>query len=150
MARGQCPKSQKNRMRQISLFEGQVPDTEPLIKAAMHRVAKRCGMSREKIVDRMNEIAALGGYRLNRNARTLSVDVFEKWLNPLERDYVPGLNAVQAFVAATGDPEPIRVAAGIQGFELVGGDDLKILQAAKLDREIQNLKRQKRRLEQEL
>jgi len=116
----------------------------------MHRVAKRCGLSREQLVDRMNEIAALGGYRLNRNARTLSVDVFEKWLNPLERDYVPGLNAIQAFVAATGDPEPIRVAAGIQGFELVGGDDLKILKAAKLDREIQNLKRQKRRLEQEL
>ena len=50
----------------------------------------------------------------------------------------------------TGDSEPLRVAAGIQGFELVGGEDLKILKAAKIEREIQDLKRQKRRLEQEL
>lgn len=137
-------------MRQLSLFENQVPDTEPLIKAAMNRVAKRCGLSRDQIVDKMNEIAAMGGYRLNRNARTLSLDTLEKWLNPGERDYVPGHNALHAFVSATGDPEPLQVAAGIHGMSLVGDDDLKILQAAKIEREIANLKRQKRRLEQEL
>jgi len=137
-------------MRQLSLFESQVPDTEPLIKAAMNRAAKRCGLSRELIVDKMNEIAAMGGYRLNRNARALSLDVFEKWLNPAERDYVPGHNAVACFMAATGDPEPLQVAAGIQGYDLVGGDDLKVLKAAKLEREIKNLQRQKKRLEQEL
>ncbi len=136
--------------RQLSLFENQVPDTEPLIKAAMNRAAKRCGLSREQIVDKMNEIAAMGGFRLNRNARTLSLDVLEKWLNASERDYVPGHNALHVFMAATGDAEPLRVAAGVQGFELVGGDDLKILKAAKIEREIANLKRQKRRLEQEL
>ena len=53
-------------MRQLSLFENQIPDTEPLLKAAMNRAAKRCGLSREQIVDKMNEIAAMGGYRLNR------------------------------------------------------------------------------------
>jgi len=137
-------------MRQLSLFENQIPDADPLIKAAMNRAAKRCGLSREQIVDRMNEIAATGGIRLNRNARTLSLDVLEKWLNPAERDYMPSHNALGAFMAATGDPEPLRVAAGIQGFELVGGEDLKILQAAKIEREIQLLKRRKRRLEQEM
>jgi hypothetical protein len=136
--------------RQLSLFENQIPDTEPLIKAAMNRAAKRCGLSREHIVDKMNEIAGMGGYRLNRNARLLSLDVLEKWLNPAERDYVPSHNALQVFMAATGDTEPLQVAAGIQGFALVGGDDLKILKAAKIEREIQDLKRQKRRLEQEL
>lgn len=48
-------------MRQLSLFENQVPDVEPLLKAAMNRAAKRCGLSREQIVDRMNEIAGMGG-----------------------------------------------------------------------------------------
>jgi len=137
-------------MRQLSLFENQIPDTEPLIKAAMNRAAKRCGLSREQIVDKMNEIAAMGGFRLNKNARALSLDVLEKWLNPVERDYVPSHNALHVFMMATGDSEPLRVAAGIQGFELVGGEDLKILKAAKIEREIQDLKRQKRRLEQEL
>ncbi|WP_027192850.1 hypothetical protein [Megalodesulfovibrio gigas] len=137
-------------MRQLSLFENQLPDVEPLLKAAMHRAAKRCGLSREQIVDKMNEIAAIGGYRLNRNARALTLDVFEKWLNPAERDYVPGHNAVHAFVLAVNDPEPLRVTSGLHGYELVGGEDLKILRAAKIDREIKNLKRQKRRLEQEL
>ena len=46
-------------MRQLSLFENQVPDVEPLLKAAINRAAKRCGLSREQIVDKMNEIAAM-------------------------------------------------------------------------------------------
>ena len=136
--------------RQLTLFENHIPDMEPLLKAAMNQVAKRCGLSREQIVDRMNEIAARGGFRLNRNARALSLDVLEKWLNPFERDYVPGHNALQAVVYATGDTEVLRVVASVQGLDLVGGEDLKILQAAKIERQIQTLKRQKRQLEQEL
>lgn len=137
-------------MRQLSLFENQIHDVEPLLKAAMNRAAKRCGMSREQIVDKMNEIAGLGGYRLNRNARSLSLDMLEKWLNPLERDYVPSHNALQTFMLATNDTEPLAVMAAVQGFDLIGGDDRKLLKAAKIEREIANLKRQKRRLEQEL
>jgi len=137
-------------MRQLSLFENQIPDVEPLLKAAMNRAAKRCGLSREQIVDRMNEIAGMGGFRLNKNARSLTLDMLEKWLNPVERDYVPSHNALHVFMAAIGDPEPLQVMAAIQGFDLIGGEDRKILKAAKIEREIANLKRQKRRLEQEL
>ncbi len=76
----------------MTLFENQVVDLEPLVKAAMNRVAERAkaerNLSREQLVDKMNEIAAASGIKLNRNARTLSLDIFEKWLNPAS-DYMP-------------------------------------------------------------
>ncbi len=136
--------------RQLTLFDNQVLDLEPLIKSALHNAARESRLSREQLVDRANAIAARSGVRLNKNAKKLSLEVLEKWLNPADRDHMPSLNALQVLMLALENQDPLRVLARAMGAELLSAQEAKLLQAAKLEREIKQLQQQKKRLEAQL
>lgn len=133
--------------RQITLFQDQCVDLEPLVKAAMHQSAKNCGLSREQLCDKMNTIAHLSGIRLNKNARKLSLEILDKWLNRGERDHFPSLNALQVFMLATADDTPLQALARALGSACISPDEQKILKSALIDREIERLRKEKKKLE---
>lgn len=132
--------------RQITLFQDQCVDLEPLIKAAMHQSAKDSGLSREQLCDRMNTIAHLSGLKLNKNARKLSCEMLDKWLNRAERDHFPSLNALQVFMLATGDHTPLQALARALGADCVSPEERNLLKSALIDREIERLRKEKKKL----
>ena len=67
--------------QQIPLFDQPTFNTTKIQKEAMNQAAKRCGMSREQIVDKMNDLAGRYGVSLVSNGG-LRLDTFEKWINP--------------------------------------------------------------------
>lgn len=82
---------------------------EPAVKAAMAAVVSTSGLSREQVCDRMEAVASRHGIRICANAKRLSVALFEKWLNPAEREHMPGIRAVQVFCIALDTFAPWQV-----------------------------------------
>jgi hypothetical protein len=116
--------------RRLSLFDDD-PVTKlagllPALSAAMHCAANESRMSREQIVDKMNETAKRAGVGLNSNARTLSVAVLEKWLNPSETGHRPSLAAVHVFCLVLDDVRPLEVLLGLHDCGLMTREDRKL------------------------
>ncbi len=117
--------------RRLSLFDDD-PVTKlagllPALSAAMNRAANESrSLSREQIVDRMNDMARRAGVSLNSNARTLSVAVLEKWLNPSETGHRPSLAAVHVFCLVLDDVRPLEVLLGLHGCGLMTREDRKL------------------------
>ena len=116
--------------RRLSLFDDD-PVTKlagllPALSAAMHRAANESRMSREQIVDKMNEMARRAGVCLNSNAKTLSVAVLEKWINPSETGHRPSLAAVRVFCLVLDDVRPLEVLLGLHGCGLMTREDRKL------------------------
>lgn len=88
---------------QLSLFQGttaSLAGLESALKASMASIVAAGPLSREQVCDRMESIAAKNGVRICPNAKRLSVALFEKWLNPAEREHIPSIKAVQVFCIA--------------------------------------------------
>lgn len=121
------------------------------VKEAMNRAAKESGLSRDQIVDRM---VALGGdYGINLasgNAASLTVAVLDKWLNPAETERMIPLKGLPVFCQVVKSMEPIAAMAAPLGGKVIGPEDVRLLEWAKLSREVQTKRKRLQKLEQEL
>ncbi len=139
--------------RHLSLLELVELNPDGDIAMSMDRIVQAAKLSRAEAVDRLNEAARRFGVRLaGGSARELGVATFEKWLNPKEPDYVPSVRAINLFCHVFGTPEPLDILARShgQGWRVIGGDDAKLLELARMEREIKALKQRKRKIEAEL
>lgn len=136
---------------QLSLLDeapARLAGLNQLIKAAMNRAAGKSRMSREQILDRMNELAEACGNRLgNGNTKSLALATLEKWLNPAEREHMPSALAIVVFCAATGSVAPLEVQAAACGGRIISEQQAKLLRKAELEEEIRRLTREKKRIE---
>lgn len=117
-------------MRQASLFDdddhGRLSGLLPAMRAAMNRAAGEDEAGRKQLVDRVNAVAQAAGIRLTAgNAKVISKDTLDKWLNPNDRDHTPGILAVAAFCAATKDIAPLRELLRALGLDVMTEDDRK-------------------------
>ena len=114
-------------MRQDSLFDGfgaQAAGLITRIKVAMARSVEESGLSREQALDRMNALAQSAGVKLTGgSAKDLSLATFEKWLNPAERDHIPGILAINTFCAALGDTTVLATQLAMHGCEVMVAAD---------------------------
>ena len=134
--------------RQYSLFDEEtLIDVTPRLKAAMAAAIRKSGLSVDQVADKMNALGERSGVRLNRNAKRLSKETLEKWINPNDTTHIPGLNAIQAFVRALGDPRPLAVLAEACGMQVITEEQARLLRAAEIDAEISRLRAQKKALE---
>lgn len=115
--------------RQLSLFDAEnrrvahIAGFASFVRAAMNRAAAASPLSREQIVERMNELARAAGVRMTRgNAKKISLDTLEKWLNPYG-DYAPSLLAVEIFMRAAGTLEPLGSWLSLHGCEFMTDED---------------------------
>jgi len=117
-------------MRQGSLFDddnGRLSGLVPALRAAMNRAAGEDEDGRKLLVDRINAVARDAGIRLTAgNAKVISKDTLDKWLNPNDRDHTPGLLAVAAFCRATKDAAPLRVLLRSLGLDVMTDEDRKL------------------------
>lgn len=116
-------------MRQASLLDddhGKLAGLVPAMRAAMNRAAGGDEAGRKLLVDRINAVAQEAGIRLTAgNAKAVSKDTLDKWLNPNDRDHTPGVLAVAAFCAATRDVGALRVLLQAMGLDVMTAEDRK-------------------------
>lgn len=114
-----------------SLFDHPTYNVVKPIKRAMVTALADCGLSRDQVVDLMNELADQYGVRLIKGNGKLTMDTFEKWLNVNDQERVINLKALTLFCAVTSSIEPLQVMVKPLGFAIVGDKDAKLLAWAK-------------------
>ena len=116
----------------------------------MHRIIDASGLSRAEAVDRLNEAARRYGVRLcGGSAETLTLATLEKWLNANEPRNVPSTRALNLFCHVFGATEPFDLLARSHGlgWRVIDAEDAKLLEWARTEREIKNLRAKKRKIE---
>lgn len=123
------------------------------ISASMNRIIEASGLSRAEAVDRLNQTAKRYGVRLSGgNAEALTLATLEKWLNPNESKNVPSTRALNLFCHVFEASEPLDLLARSHGlgWRIIEGEDAKLLELARTEREIKALRARKRKIEAEL
>ena len=139
------------RMVQQPLFDQPTLNVTRPLKEAMNAAVKNCGRSREQIVDRMNDLAERYGIRLAAgNGSRLSLDTFEKWLNPADTSRQISVKALPVFCAAVGDSAAMDVIATPIGRRVIDQDEIRLLEWAKAYHKAKDARQTMRRLEAEL
>jgi hypothetical protein len=134
---------------QIPLFDRPTLNIIKAQKEAMNRAVRLCGMSREQVLDRMNDLADAYGVSLASNGR-LSMDIFEKWLNPNETNRQMPIKALPVFCAAVRDISSLDVLARSVGAMVIGEDDQRRLKWAEAYFKARNARKIMSQMEKEL
>ena len=135
---------------QLDLFSQPTLNVAKGIKAAMADDVRASGLSRELLVDRMNDLAERHGVCLTHgNCQRLTIDTLEKWLNVSDARHIP-IKALPVFCAAVGQCSAINALAEPMGLMVIGGREQKMLAWAEAKLEVQRKSRQIRKIEQEL
>jgi len=142
-------KTDRNPPIQLSLFDTPSFNTCKDQKSAMNASAKQCGMSREEIVDKMNDLASRYGVGLASNGG-LTLDTFEKWLNPSELNRQMPMKALPIFCAVINDNSALDVLARPLGVRVIDDADQRLLKWAKEYFRVRDARKVMRQLENDL
>ena len=137
-------------MYQQSIFEVLTFNIAGPLKRAMVEAEKACGLSREQIVDRMNELAEQYGVNLIKGRGGLSVDTLEKWLNPRDRSRVINVKALPVFCRVVGSKAPIAELIKPLGGQLIDEKDARLLAWARQYRRAKEARQVMKKIEAEL
>ncbi len=138
-------------MYQQSLFEILTFNIVKPLKLAMVSAEKKSGLSREQIVDQMNDLAEQYGLRLTKgNGRNLTIDTLEKWLNSKDRGRVINIKALPVYCLVVGSNEPIAELIKPLGGMLIGQKDAKLLAWAKQYHRAKDARQVMKKIEAEL
>lgn len=100
----------------------------------------------------MNELAGAAGIRLCANAKSLSLPLFEKWLNPADREHIPSIKAVQVFCCVYRTAKPWEALLQIFSVHALGPEDMRFYHMGKAQFEFEqareHLKKAKARAKQ--
>jgi|Deesub1362A_J573_1020465.scaffolds.fasta_scaffold03661_5 hypothetical protein len=107
--------------QQLGLF-GPALDVTMSMKRALSAAMRNSGLSREQIVDRMNELLAGEGLAIR-----VTINALEKWAAPSARHMI-SVPLLPFFCRATGSLEPLRVLAGALGVALAGPRELRLME----------------------
>lgn len=76
-------------LQQMDLFNRASLNPVPRMKEAMREAIKESGLSRDQVVDRMNELARAEGIPTGGRTKKLSIDMLEKWLSESAEHLIP-------------------------------------------------------------
>ena len=143
--------NESSKFRQQSLWDDLVHDPGSAVKMAMCDAAKRSGLSRDQIVDKMNELAASAGIRCAGMAQKVTLAILDKWLAPGADEYHIPLRVLPLFCRVTSSNLPLYIYANFfLEAEIISKDDKKLLNWAKAQVRIKQLRKDSRQIEQEL
>ena len=133
-----------DKLRQKSLFE--CPSLDPImkVKAAMQKTIRQCSLSREQIVDKMQELAEVEGIKTK-----ISLSLLDKWVAQSAAHIIPW-RLLPIFCKVTGSLEPIQALIAPLGVQIIFGDDIKVLAWAKAELQRRALNKKVRRLMEEI
>lgn len=136
--------------KQLGLFDVPSLNVTAAIKEALNKDVKDSQFSREQVVDRMNRLADNYGIRLaNGNGRRLTIDIFEKWLNPNDMSRQIPAKAIPVFCAATRRSTVVEALIAPIGLMVVGEREQKMLDWAEAKLAIKKHNQTARKLEAE-
>jgi len=141
-----------NKPTQLGLFDIPSLNVASAVKEALIKDVKESGLSREQVVDRMNRLAENYGIRLAKGngGGVLTMDIFEKWLNPNDVSRQIPTKAVPVFCAATGGASVVEAMIRPIGLVVVGEREQKMLAWAEAKLAIKEHGRKVRKIEAEL
>lgn len=119
------------------------------IKESINAEVKASGKSRDQVLDRANELAKRHHVVMNGKGE-LSKDLFEKWINPEDESRVPSIRGLMVICAALETVKPLDVMAIPMGGRVIGPEEVKLLEWAKRYQQTRVLRKQMRKLEEEL
>lgn len=119
------------------------------VKEALNQAVKASGLSRDQVLDRVNELARRHSVPINGKAG-VSKDLFEKWLNVEDDSRVPGIKALSLLCAALGTVQPMAAMVATLGGLAIDGEDVKLLEWAKAYQKTKALRKRMRKIEEEL
>lgn len=138
-------------VNQLKLFSQPTLNVLREVKARMADAAKASGLSRDELLDMMNELADRYGVCLaGGRGQRLAMATFEKWLNPEDKEHLPSLKALPVFCAATNDISPMRAMIEPLGWQIIGDQDARLLAWARHYHGAKQHQKQMRKLEAEL
>lgn len=121
------------------------------LKACLNKCCNKSGLSRDQILDRLNDMANAAGVKLTAgNSKALSNATLEKWLNPQNRDHQPGVVPVNAICAALDDYRPLALLLEIHGLEVMSEEDRFALDYGKTCLAARKAAQEKKKLEAQL
>ena len=119
-------------------------------KKAMQDSIKKSGLSREQVVDLMNDLAGLFGISLSSgNDKKLTRVTLDKWLNITETDRQIPMRALPVFCAATNCNYALDILAQAIGCQVIDGKQRKLLEWAELYHRVERDKNKMKQLEGE-
>lgn len=138
--------------KQLSLFDQPtIGGIVREVKNAMNDAVKESSLSRDQVRDRMNDLAKRHRVNLNGgNAKELSKDVFEKWLNVEDEVRVPSIKALAIFCAALRTTVPLAAMVRPLGFMVIDGNDIKLLELARYQQKMKAARKKIKQLEADL
>jgi len=134
---------------QIPLFDAPTFNITKLQKEGMNAAAKNCGLSRDQIVDQMNDLANRYGVNLVSNG-VLKLDTLEKWINPNDLSRQMPMKALPIFCAVVRDTSAMDVLARPVGRKVIGHEDQQLLKWARAYHRERKARSERRRLEKKL
>lgn len=115
--------------RHPELFDLRPPlDPAPAVKRALKAALGRSNLSRDQVVDRMNELAEAEGM-----GRKVIKATLDNWCKPGNPERLPGLAWLVILCHALDDFTPISALAEIAGLRVISGRDLALLQWARAE-----------------
>ncbi len=137
--------------QQLSLFDNlsfRVSGVKRAMKYALNRAAAESKLSREEILMKARELAAVEGVNLSGGNGGLSQSILDKWLNPNTLSYMPDYEALIILCRVLGDMRAILPFLEALGLEVMGPDDRKYRDLGKLETEMKCLRKKKRQIEE--
>lgn len=136
---------------QLDLFNRPTLNVAKAFKQALADDVRHSKLSREQIIDRMNDLAERNGVCLaHGNSKTLTMETFEKWLNPADLTRLMPVKALPIFCAATGQCSAFSAVTQPLGLRVIGAREQKMLAWAEAKMSVRDHTRMIRKLEGEL
>lgn len=135
---------------QLGLFQASLNVLRDL-KKVMAADADACGLSREALCERLNELAERYGVRLVKGSGPkITMATLEKWLNPEDGERVIPAKGLPVWCAATGRLSVLRCLAAPLGGQVIDENQARLLERARLEEEIKERKARIRQLTEDM
>ena len=132
------------KMNQLKLFSRQNLNPTFEIKRILRLVLSASNLSRDQVVDRMNDLSSREGIKGSISKATL-----DSWTKDSDPARLPSITQLILFCSIMETTEPMRPIIATLGGELLGPEDLKVFKYGKAEIEKKKaMKRARRALEE--
>ena len=135
----------------LDIFNRPTLNVGKSFKVALAEDVKNSKLSRDQVMDRMNDLADRNGVCLaHGNSKKLTMETLEKWLNPEDLTRMMPIKALPIFCAATGQCSAFTTMTHPIGLKVIGAREQKMLAWAKAKMTIREHNKMVRQIEGEL
>lgn len=135
--------------RQLNLWDAPSLNPVPRVKEAMRVSLKGSPLSREQVVDGMNDLARLEGISTNGRAKKVTSEMLDKWVSN-GCDHIIPWKLLPIFCKVVGSVDPLRALVSPLGADLIEEEEINLLKWARAEMESRRLRKVKKKLEAEI